>query len=233
MRKQQFDRLGGSAKDGDHRRFRPADRCSRQQLGRLPTHAVAHEVYRLVTLDPKQLVASLIDMDALEPSTRLQVDADNSAIIAYASLADQFVIQSVIDRLDGSGRKFEVIQLRRLDAESVAGSIQFLMGAKEEKDNSNDRNRYFGYYDFNSRSNEKKKNDDQMRGRQCERQPGVAVGQPGRDGRSSQFASQTGRVARRGSPAKQCARHRRLATTRDAEYLKKLQSAGTAARPTR
>ncbi len=81
------------------------------------------KVYRLATLDPKQLVASLLDMDALEPSTKLQVDENNQAIIAYASLADQFVIQSVIERLDGTGRKFEVIQLRRLDAESVAGSI--------------------------------------------------------------------------------------------------------------
>ncbi|MGN6133177.1 MAG: secretin N-terminal domain-containing protein [Aureliella sp.] len=121
------------------------------------------KVYRLATLDPKQLVASLIEMDALEPTTKLQVDEDNAAIIAYASLSDQFVIQSVIDRLDGSGRQFEVIQLRRLDAESVAGSIQFLMGAQEEKDNSNDRSRYYyGYFGGDS-SSSKKKNEDKMR----------------------------------------------------------------------
>ncbi|MGN6548184.1 MAG: secretin N-terminal domain-containing protein, partial [Aureliella sp.] len=58
--------------------------------------------------------------------------------------------------------KFEVIQLRRLDAESVAGSIQFLMGAKEEKDNSNNSSRYF-YWDYGSRNDDKKKNDDKMR----------------------------------------------------------------------
>lgn len=120
------------------------------------------KTFRLAALDPKQLVTSLTEMDVLEPSTRLQVDEKNFAIIAYASIADQYVIQSVIDKLDGSGREFEVIQLRRLEAESVAGTIQFLMGASEEKQDDNEsRYRYYGYYGDSSSS--KKKNEDKMR----------------------------------------------------------------------
>lgn len=119
------------------------------------------KVFRLASLGPTELVASLTAMDVLEPTTRLQVDEENNAIIAYASVADQYMIQSVIDRLDGSERRFEVVQLRRLDAESVAGSIKFLMGAdEEEEDDSSRRNRYiFGYYDPYSRNREKKSSD--------------------------------------------------------------------------
>ncbi len=68
-------------------------------------------------------------MDALEPTTRLEVDEANNAVIAHASLADQYAIQKVIERLDGSARSFEMIQLRRLKADEVAGTIKFLMGA--------------------------------------------------------------------------------------------------------
>ncbi len=90
------------------------------------------KVFRLVSLTPADLVKSLLAMDVLEPATRLQVDETNNAIIAYASIADQYVIQKLIDRLDGSQRNAHVIQLRRLEAEAVAGSIKFLMGLKKK-----------------------------------------------------------------------------------------------------
>ncbi len=106
------------------------------------------KVFRLASLGPTELVASLTAMDVLEPSTRLQVDEENNAIIAYASIADQYMIQSVIDRLDGSERRFEVVQLRRLDAESVAGSIKFLMGTDEDDSDDNMRRRIYGYYPY-------------------------------------------------------------------------------------
>ena len=72
------------------------------------------KVFRLASLTPGELVKQLLAMDVLEPSTKLQVDDTNSAIIAYASIADQYMIQSIIDRLDGSQRSAHVIQLRRL-----------------------------------------------------------------------------------------------------------------------
>ncbi len=118
------------------------------------------KVFRLASLAPSELAKSLLAMDILEPATRLQVDENNSAIIAYASIADQYMIQSVIDRLDGSQRSAHVLQLRRLDAEAVSGSIKFLMGAEEE---SKDENRRFSYYDFGYSSRSSNKKPDKMR----------------------------------------------------------------------
>jgi type II secretory pathway component GspD/PulD (secretin) len=102
------------------------------------------KVYRLESVDPEQLISSLIQMDALEPQTKLQVDKDNQAIIVYGSIADHYVIQQVLERLDGSGREFEVVQLRRLRADEVAGTIQFLMVPKEEDTKKNDP--YGGFF---------------------------------------------------------------------------------------
>lgn len=121
------------------------------------------QVYRLASLSPKQLVASLLAMDALEPQTQLEVDETNNAIIAHASIADHFTIQKVIERLDGPARKFQMMQLRRLRADEVAGTVKFLMGAEEKKDDSSSR-RYSYFYDpYSSRNDEKKKSDDKFR----------------------------------------------------------------------
>jgi type II secretory pathway component GspD/PulD (secretin) len=120
------------------------------------------QVYRLISLDPKQLVSSLAAMDAMEPTTRLEVDEKNKAIIAYASLSDHFMIKKMIERLDGSARDVDVIQLRRLRAEDVAGTIKFLMGSEEKKeDNSRARNIFF--YDPFGSSNKKETQTDGFR----------------------------------------------------------------------
>jgi type II secretory pathway component GspD/PulD (secretin) len=121
------------------------------------------KVFRLASLGPAELVASLSAMDVLEPTTRLQVDEENKAIIAYASVADQYLIQSVIDRLDGSARSLHVISLRRLGAESVAGSIKFLMGAEDEEPKQDNRRSYFSYYDPYGSRNQTKKSEDKLR----------------------------------------------------------------------
>ena len=112
------------------------------------------KVYRLSSLDPKQLVATLLSMDVLEPTTRLEVDEKNKAIIAHASIADQYAIQQTIKRLDGSARDVDVIQLRRLRAEDVVGTIKFLMGNEEKKEDNSRRN--YGYYDPFGYNNSKK-----------------------------------------------------------------------------
>jgi len=112
------------------------------------------KVYRLSSLDPKQLVASLLSMDVLEPTTRLEIDEKNKAIIVHASIADQYAIQQTIKRLDGSARDVEVIQLRRLRAEDVVGTIKFLMGNEEKKDDNSRRN--YGYDPWGYSGNAKK-----------------------------------------------------------------------------
>jgi type II secretory pathway component GspD/PulD (secretin) len=120
------------------------------------------KVFRLLTLSPKELVDSLQAMDALEPTTRLQINEENRSVVAYASLADQLLIQQVIDRLDAPNRTLHVLQLRRLDAESVAGSVRFLlMGDEEEK--SNNRGGFYDPWGFNANPNNKQKKAEQMR----------------------------------------------------------------------
>ena len=81
-------------------------------LGRMRT-------YRLSQLDPQKLATTLQELGCLEPTTRLEVDEDHRAIIAYASPADHFTIQSTIEKLDGSARRVEVIPLLRLQRDSV------------------------------------------------------------------------------------------------------------------
>ena len=120
------------------------------------------KVYRLAALDPKKLVASLLALDALEPTTKLEIDEKNKAIIAYASLSDQLVIQQTIQRLDGSAREFDVIQLRRLRAEDVAGTIRTLLGIDKDKKESPQRRNYF-YYDPFQMNNKKETQEDQLR----------------------------------------------------------------------
>ncbi len=118
------------------------------------------EVFRLASLDPAKLIEIVQEMNILEPATRIRVDSDNRALIVSGSAADRYIIQQVITRLDGSGRSFEVLQLRRLDAVEVADSISFLMGKKEAKeDNSRQRYPFF----FGGQSNTEKKNDDEFR----------------------------------------------------------------------
>lgn len=104
------------------------------------------KVYRLASLDPAQFIASLVSLDALEPTTQLIPDDKNNAIIAYASLSDHYTISKMLERLDGSARDVEVIQLRRLKAEDVAGTIKFLMGPEEKKQDKSSRRNFF-YYD--------------------------------------------------------------------------------------
>ena len=85
------------------------------------------QMYRLVAADPAPIVSVLKDLGNLDPSTRLEVDNVNHAIIVSGPLVDHVTVRALIEKLDGSARRFEVVQLRKLDADYVAGSIEFLM----------------------------------------------------------------------------------------------------------
>jgi type II secretory pathway component GspD/PulD (secretin) len=116
-------------------------------------------VFRLESLDPEKLIEIVQEMNILEPSTRIRVDADNHALIVSGSAADRFIIEQIISRLDGSGRQFEVLQLRRLEAADVAESIAFLMGKKDDKEEPG-RQRYNSFMWGGMPQNEKKKEDE-------------------------------------------------------------------------
>jgi type II secretory pathway component GspD/PulD (secretin) len=102
------------------------------------------QIYRLAAAEPGPIVATLKDLGNLDPSTQLQVDNINKAIIVNGPLVDHVTVRSLIEKLDGSTRRFEVIQLRKLDADFVAGSIEFLFRGPDKNAN---RPRYvFGNY---------------------------------------------------------------------------------------
>ncbi len=106
------------------------------------------QVFRLASLDPQKLIEIVGEMNILEPTTRISVDKENNALIVSGSAADRFVVDSLVKRLDGSGRRFEVLPLRRLDPVEVAESIAFLMGQNKEEDEREKmrRNLIFGFY---------------------------------------------------------------------------------------
>jgi hypothetical protein len=118
------------------------------------------KVYRLTSLEPKQFVSSLIALNVLEPTTRLESDDKNKSMIAYASLADHLTIQETLKKLDGSARQAEVITLRRLRAEEVAGTVRSLMGIDQDKKEDSRRNSFFDYY---SQRNKEEKSKDSLR----------------------------------------------------------------------
>ena len=125
------------------------------------------QVYRLTGVDPEPVVKTLQEVGNLDPKTRLQIDSKNKAIIAYASLADHVTIRTIVDRLSGSERRFEVISLRRLDADYVAGSIEFMMLGTNNRDKINQSrqsNRYrFGGYGDQPMTTDTQPNADQFR----------------------------------------------------------------------
>lgn len=114
---------------------------SEATLGRVNTSSEV-KVYRLTQLDPAITVRMLQEAGDLSAATQLVADEKNKAIIAYAPQRDQAMIDQLISALDGSGRKFEMIRLRRLKADYVASSIRFMLDVEEE-DESSRRWRYY------------------------------------------------------------------------------------------
>jgi type II secretory pathway component GspD/PulD (secretin) len=121
------------------------------------------KVYRLSSLAPQQLVTSLLSMDALEPTTKIEVDEKNKSITVNASLADHYTIAQIIKKLDGSAREFEVVPLRRLEAEEVAGTIRMMMGVDQEEEESNDNDYFYSFYSYRNRNNKEKAKPDKFR----------------------------------------------------------------------
>ena len=113
------------------------------------------QVYRLASLDPETLVKTLEEMGNLSPTARLQADAKNRLMIATAPLADHLMIGALVKKLDGSERKFKVIQLRRLEADYVAGTVKIMMVGEKPKEK---RPRYYFFDSFNSDKKEEPTN---------------------------------------------------------------------------
>jgi type II secretory pathway component GspD/PulD (secretin) len=109
----------------------------KEQNGSL-MHAVnSTKIYRLSEIDPAALAKILDESGNLDPTTRIKVDAKHRCLIVSGALADHMVITELIKKLDGTDRRFEVIRLRRLQSDYVAGTIEFMMGVQKKDENEN------------------------------------------------------------------------------------------------
>lgn len=123
------------------------------------------QIYRLNNLNPKSFVETLNRVGGLSPRTTVQVDDPNRAVVVSGSRADQVIVDMLVKKLDGNARSFQVVSLRKLQADYVAGSIRFMMGKEvEESKSSTSRRSYFfdPYGGFGGRgsSGEEKKPDE-------------------------------------------------------------------------
>ena len=106
------------------------------------------KVYPLQTVDPQTLVDLLTELGDMAPGTVLNVNKDKKSIVAFATIADHLTITTLVEKLDQSGRVVEVIPLRRLEADYVAGTIRALMSPPKQDENSS-RNSYYSRYSSN------------------------------------------------------------------------------------
>ena len=111
------------------------------------------ERYQLVTMKPQAIITALEELGSLDPRTQFKMDGTAKIVFAHATPADHVKIKAMISALDGTGRQFEVIWLRRLPADAVAASIHSLMVGEEEKDD-NSRNRGFYYFGYREQEEE-------------------------------------------------------------------------------
>lgn len=128
----------------------PSDRPS------LADNTQMMQPYHLATLDPDVVVSFLETVADLDPQTKLEVDKKNHTVIAYATARDHKVIAALVKNLDGSDRILKVIQLRRLDADLVAGTLRTLLVGDDKNANNNNNNnsRRFGWFNpFGSNTN--------------------------------------------------------------------------------
>ena len=112
--------------------------------------------YSLVTISPEALLVALREIGNLDPLTQLRTDTKSRTLFAFASASDHTTIGDLIDKLDGSGRQFDVIPLRKHPADQVAGTIHALMVGKEEK--KQQQRRYSWWDDYNRSDDDEQPN---------------------------------------------------------------------------
>ncbi len=103
------------------------------------------EPHKTTTASTDAVVSALTEFGQLDPLTRLQSDSETKTIFAYATEADHEKIENMIAKLDSSGRDFHVIQLRRLRATGLAGTLMTMIVGEEKKKENNSRRRFFSF----------------------------------------------------------------------------------------
>ena len=120
-------------------------------------------IFRLHNLSPKSFAETINKVAGLSPRTTVQIDEANRALVVSGNRADLAIVDMLVKKLDGNARTFQVIGLRKLPADYVAGSIRFMMGKEVEQQSSSQSRRSY-FYDpfggFGGRQQEEKKSDD-------------------------------------------------------------------------
>ncbi|MEX2142045.1 MAG: secretin N-terminal domain-containing protein [Pirellulales bacterium] len=117
------------------------------------------QVYKLSELEPETFAKMLTDMGLLDPITTVQVDKRNKSIVVFATLSDHLMISQLLKKLDRTGRTFEVIPLRRLEADSVAGTVEFMINGGSKDDQQQRRPSYYGFGYYMQNQEEEKSTD--------------------------------------------------------------------------
>lgn len=120
------------------------------------------EVYRLENFDPQTFIETVRELGGLSPMTQIRADETRGAVIVSGSRTDHMILGVLLEKLDGTSREFQVIPLRKLDAEYVAGSIRLMMGVEEEKKEQSSRRSYYFNPFGSSRSSQEKESTDKF-----------------------------------------------------------------------
>lgn len=89
------------------------------------------ETYTVNTVSPSTVIDVLQTLLAGLPDTRLTIDPQAGGIIAYARPETHVIIQQTIDKLEGRGATFEIIQLRRLEPAQALATINKFFGVTD------------------------------------------------------------------------------------------------------
>lgn len=95
-----------------------------QSLPRLETYVVS-------SVAPATVIDVLQTLLAGMPDTRIATDPQAGGIIAYARPETHVMIQQTIDKLEGRGSTFEIIQLRRLEPAQALLTINKFFGTTD------------------------------------------------------------------------------------------------------
>lgn len=90
------------------------------------------ETYSISTAGSSTVIDVLQTLLAGVPDTRIALDPQTGGLIAYARPETHQLIQQTIDKLEGRGSTFEIIQLRRLEPSQALLTINKFFGATTE-----------------------------------------------------------------------------------------------------
>jgi len=89
------------------------------------------ETYTVSTVSPSTVIDVLQTLLAGVPDTRIAVDPQAGGIIVFARPETHVTIQQTIDKLEGRGSTFEIIQLRRLEPSQALATINKFFGSTD------------------------------------------------------------------------------------------------------